>query len=247
MPFLAVLLALAGVLSAHAAATALIVVGLTANESDAAQGQQMAAQARAGLVARGLAPENIFLLTATGDQPVARDNVLAAFAKAKVSAGANDACWVLLFGHSAPGRDALPAFQLRGPRFSVTDLHDALAAFAGPTDVLLGTELSSDYLPVLKTLPHCTAVAATAGPTTPRFPEFWVEALTANPKATFTELATTAATRVAAYYKEESLAQGETAQLLAAQKIQDVPLADATGVAPATTVKSTAPPTTHTL
>jgi len=241
MRLLAVIFALAGVLSVHAASTALIVVGLTANETDAALWQRLAGQARTGLTARGFAPENINLLAATDGQPVTRDNVLAALTKIRTSTGADDSSWILFFGHSAPGRDGQPAFQLRGPRLTATDMGDALAGFSGPTYVLFGTEQSSDYLTALKSLPHCTAIAASNGPMSPRFPEFWVDALNANPKATFVELAAIAADRVVSYYKEQSLAQAESSSLLAEQVIKDAPFADVTVPPAPPDPKTTAP------
>jgi transglutaminase-like putative cysteine protease len=226
----AALLAFTAALTTQAAPSALVVVGLTASETDSAQWLRLANQTRTGLIARGFAADNIAVLATNGTQTVTRESVLAALANAKTNAG-KDACWVVLLGHSAPGRDDLPAFQVRGPRLTATDLHDALADFAGPTFVLFGTETSGDYLPALKSLPNCTAVAATTGPMSPRFPEFWVEALAANAQATFAELAAAAADRVASYYKDESLAQGENAVLLAEQKIQEAPF-DGVTVAP---------------
>ncbi len=224
MRFLALLiLLLTGVASAPAATTALIVIGLTADEKDAALWRVEAEEARTALLARGVPTNNITLLTGDNNQPVTRDSLLAAMAKTQTATGAAGECWILLLGHSAPSRDGSPAFQLRGPRLSAGDLHDALAAFTGPTYVLLGTELSSDYLPLLKTLPQCNAVAASNGPMTPRFTGFWVDALKANPKATFTQLADGAAKQVVSYYKDNSLAQGETASLLSGQEIQEPP------------------------
>ena len=143
MRFVAVMLALTGVLAVHAASTAFIIVGLTANESDAALWQRLAGQARTGLVARGFTPQNIILLASADSQSVTRDSVLAAIAKAKADAKPEDLCWLLLLGHSAPGRDGAPVFQLRGPRLTATDLHDALADFPGQTFVFLGSEQSS--------------------------------------------------------------------------------------------------------
>jgi len=241
MRFLAVIFALAVVLSVHAASTALIVVGLTANETDAALWQRLAGQARTGLAARGLAPENITLIAATGNEAVTRDNVLAAMAKIRANAGADDASWILFLGHSAPGRDGQPAFQVRGPRLTAADMADGLAGFAGPTYVLFGTEQSSDYLSALKSLPHCTAIAASNGPMLPRFPEFWIDALNANPKATFAELATTAADRVVAYYNEQKLAQSENASLLAEQAIKEAPFTVAADSSPSPALKTSAP------
>ncbi len=226
---------LAGLGPATAATTALIVVGLTADEKDTTLWRVTADEIRAGLVARGVAAPNITILSADGGSPVTRDGLLAAMAKIQTASGKDGECWVVLLGHSAPGRDGAPAFQLRGPRLTAGDLHDALAGFTGPTYVLLGTELSTDYLTLLKTLPHCTAVAASNGPMTPRFTGFWADELSANPKATFAQLAFAAAAHVATYYKDGGLAQSENASLLAGQDIYEAPFADLPGAAPAAT------------
>ncbi|MBW8781791.1 MAG: DUF3857 domain-containing protein [Verrucomicrobia bacterium] len=203
---------------ASAAPSALIVIGLTANETDAALWSRLADRTRLQLAARGIPADRITVLASAEGAPVTRERILASLTTTARDVGADDDCWLILFGHSAPARDSQPAFQVRGPRLTATDLQSALAAIAGHSLVVLNTSQSGGYLPFLKNLPNCTAIAATAGigeTGVPRFPEIWVDALAETPAAPFTTLAARAAERVDAFYTTNGLAQVESARLLA--------------------------------
>lgn len=213
--------------SEHAAPRAVIVVGLTANESQAARLNETAASLREGFLARGLTADAIATLAPSAGAPLRRDTVLSALAP--VSAGET---WIVLLGTAAPGRDGRPAFQLSGPRLTADDLAKTVAALPGKKFVVVATSASGGFLPPLLALPDVEATAATADSgeiSEPRFAGFWAEALVAQPHASFGELAAAAADRVAAYYGEHSLAQSETARLIdhAAGKIIEAPFAAA--------------------
>jgi hypothetical protein len=217
-PSLGVALLLFLVSFASAAPSALIVVGLTANETDATLWSRLADRTRIQLAARGIPADRITVLVSAEGAPVTRDRILSSLTTTARGVGADDDCWLILFGHSAPARDNQPAFQVRGPRLTATDLQTALAAIPGRSLVVLNTSQSGGYLPFLKTLPNCTALAATAevGETgVPRFPEIWVDALAETPAAPFATLAARAADRVDAFYTTNGLAQVESARLLA--------------------------------
>jgi hypothetical protein len=216
--------------SATAATRALIVIGLTADAEHAARLRAQAEAARQGFLLRGFAAANLQLLAPADGAPVKRDAILAAFKATAALATPEDETWILLLGHSAAGRDGTPAFQVSGPRVSANDLAGAVGALPGKKFVVVATAKSGGFLPPLLALPGVEAVAATAESgeiNEPRLAETWVAALTARPWADFRELATEAATRVAASYERESLAPGEHAQIIDRQagEIVAVPVA----------------------
>jgi transglutaminase-like putative cysteine protease len=210
----------------HAAPRAIIVTGISANETQAARLAAIAATARQGLLARGFADASILTLAPVPGAPLRRDAVLAALAPA---ADASET-WLVLLGTSAPARDGQPAFQLSGPRLTATDLASAVAALPGKKFVVVATSASGGFLPSLLALPDVEAVAATAENgeiNEPRFAEFWAEALVGRPDAPFPALAAEAATRVAAFYTSQSLAQGENARLIDRAANRIIPALDA--------------------
>jgi transglutaminase-like putative cysteine protease len=197
--------------SAFAAPRAIIVVGLAAGETQAERLQSHAQTLREGFLARGLPASAITVLGASGER-VRRDAVLAALK----SSSADDETWLVLLGTSA-ARGGEPSFQVSGPRLSATDLTTAVKALPSPTFVVVATPASGGFLPPLLALPGVEAVAATADSgeiNEPRFAEAWAESLVATPKASFAELADSAAKRVDTFYASESLAQGEHARLI---------------------------------
>lgn len=223
LPFL--LLAVLTVLRLEAAPRAIIVVGLSAGETQAARLLETAATLREAFIARGFAPEAITSLAPSPGLPLRRDAVLAALTPAPA-----EETWILLLGTAAPGRDGSPSFQLSGPRLSAHDFAQAVGTLPGKKFVVVATAASGGFLPPLMALPGVEAVSATAASgqiNEPRFAAFWAEALTAQPGSPFAELAAAASVRVAAYYAENSLALSETALLLdrASGKILQAPFA----------------------
>jgi len=202
---------------ANATPRALIVIGLTVDAEHATRLREQAEAARQGFLLRGFAAANIQLLAPADGAPVKRDAILAAFKTTSAVAASDDETWILLLGHSAAGRDGLPAFQVSGPRLSANDLAGAVGALPGKKFVVVATAKSGGFLPPLLALPGVAAVAATAESgeiNEPRLAETWVVVLRGRPWADFRELATEAATRVAASYERESLAPGEHAQII---------------------------------
>jgi transglutaminase-like putative cysteine protease len=229
--------------SLHSAPRAVIVTGLSANETQAARLAALAATAREGLLARGLPAASILTLAPAPGAPLRRDAVLAALAPASSPATET---WLILLGTSAPARDGQPAFQLSGPRLTATDLASAVSALPGKKFVVVATSASGGFLPPLLALPDVEAVAATAESgeiNEPRFAEFWAETLVARPDAPFAALAAEAATRVAAFYASQSLAQGENARLIDRAANRIIPALDASArTATATFGSPTSPP-----
>jgi transglutaminase-like putative cysteine protease len=231
--------------SAQAAPRAIIVVGLSASETQAARFTTTAATLREGFLARGFTDADITTLAPAPAAPLRREAVLAALASAAASS-TTDETWLVLLGTAAPGRNGTPAFQLSGPRLSADDFAKAVAAIPGRKFIVIATTSSGGFLPPLLALPEVEATSATADSgqiNEPRYGAFWAEALVALPRANFTELAATAADRVAAYYGENSLAQGETARLIdrASGKIIEAPFKTATSLQ-RTPVSTPAPP-----
>ena len=253
---LVLLVLLAGfVAPAAAAPRAVIVVGLAASDAQAARLQRHAHALREGFVSRGVLADAITVLGANGER-VRRDAVLAALQPPvipRASAAADNAdaeTWIVLLGTAstraaAGGAGREPSFQISGPRLTATDLAAAVKALPGRRFVVVATSASGGFLPPLLALPGVEAVAATADSgevNEPRFAEAWAEALLANPRATFAELATAAAARVAAFYETASLAQGEHARLIdrAGNRILEAPFSS---VPPATVAGSVSDPT----
>lgn len=220
---------------AFAAPRAVIVVGLSAGETQAERLRTHAATLREGFIARGLPPSAITVLGTSGER-LRRDAVLAALKPATPSA-AGDETWIVLLGTSA-SRGGELSFQVSGPRLTVTDLTAAVKALPGRTFVVVATPASGGFLPPLLALPDVEAVAATADSgeiNETRFADAWAESLVATPKASFAELADSAAKRVETFYTSSSLAQGEHARLIdrTAGRIIEAPFSKA--AAPAAT------------
>ena len=223
--------------SLHAASRALIIVGLSTNDTQAARLLETAESIQTSLLRRGFAPASVLLHAPAPGQPLRRDRILAAFATlaappppAAPPASSADETWIVLLGTAAPDRGGQPALQVTGPRFTASDLATALKSIPGGKSVVVATSASGGFLPPLLSLPDVQAVAATAETgqvNEPRFAAFWAEALAAEPSAPFATLAARAADRVAAYYGEQSLAQSETARRIdrtgAAARIVEAP------------------------
>jgi Transglutaminase-like superfamily/Domain of Unknown Function with PDB structure (DUF3857) len=219
--------------TALASPRAIIVVGLAAGETQSGRLQSHAKTLREGFLARGLTPSAITVLGTSGER-LRRDSVLAALTPLAPSAGpAADETWIVLLGTSAT-RGGEPSFQISGPRLTATDLTAAVKALPGRTFVVVATPASGGFLPPLLALPNVEAVAATADSgeiNEPRFADAWAESLIATPKASFAELADSAAKRVETFYQSSSLAQGEHARLIdrTAGRIIEAPFSDVAG------------------
>jgi hypothetical protein len=196
--------------SADAASRAVIVVGLTGAAENTEDFQRLAAATKQLLITRGFSAGQVEVL----DANVTRDLVLQ---KLKPAAGdaATDEFWLVLFGYSGMSQGGVPAFQVSGPRLTADDLKTALDAIPSREFVMIGTNSSGAFLPILQS-PRRTVVSATKeeGQTDqPRFPDKWVDAFTENPKATFTWIAARAAALVDDEYTNSGLAQTETSRL----------------------------------
>jgi len=197
-------------LPAHAASRALIVTGLSGSAENEEEFAQLAADTKRALIARGLAADQV---QALGGR-VTRDAVLQALKPAPTDAP-GDEFWLVLYGDSGLSRGGVPAFQVSGPRLTALDLKTALDAIPSKQFVLIGTNNSGGFLPILQNARR-TVVSATTGPgqsDLPRFPEKWAAALTQNPKAPFPWLAARAAALVDEEYKNSGLAQTESSRL----------------------------------
>ncbi|MFT3867793.1 MAG: transglutaminase family protein [Nibricoccus sp.] len=200
---------------AHAlgAPRAVIVVGLTAGETQAVRLRSQAETVRTGLIARGLTPENIRMLGQEAKTPVRREAILEAL-KTGAGAAVAEETWLVLLGTVAPSRDGAAAFQISGPRLTSADLATALEALPGKKFVFVGAAGGGAMLPSLLSLREVDAVAATSGGreiNEPRFTQFWADLLVEKPQTPFLALAVEASKRVAAYYAENKLALGEHA------------------------------------
>jgi hypothetical protein len=195
-------------------AAALIVVGLCADEEQARRLWEAADGIRYGLQKRGIPASAITVIPQERSGKARRDAFLAAARGFKPSV---DESWLILLGEAAPGRDDQPAFQVSGPRISTSDLVHGIEAMPGHKYVVLAMANSGGFLPTLVPLAQVEAVAATAEAgerNEPRFATMWAGALADVPDSDFQTLAATAATRVADYYAEHALGQGEHAQLI---------------------------------
>ncbi len=195
----------------HAAPRAVIIVGLAAGDAQAARLQTLAATLRKGFLARGIPGEAIIVIGDAGDL-ARREAIL----KALEPSATSDEIWVVLLG-SANDRGGEPSFQISGQRLTASDLAAAIKGLPGGKRVVVATTMSGGFLTSLLELPDVEAVAATAASgevNEPRFAEAWAGALVASPRASFRELAEMAAKRVEVFYQEDSLAQGEHAQLI---------------------------------
>lgn len=197
-----------------ATSRAIIVIGLTADPTQAERFRQQAETARRGFIARGIPPSSIQLLANTPDANLSRDTVLAAIRDTNPQ---RQETWVLLLGHAAKTRNERPAYQVSGPRLLPEDLAAAIATLPGKKFVIVSTALSGGFLPPLLALPNVEALSATAADgevNEPRFGAAWPAELLAHPQASFSALATGAAKRVEAFYREKSLGQSEHARLI---------------------------------
>ncbi len=153
---------------------ALILVGLSTSDTQAARLREAADSVHRSFLRRGLHPDSVSLLAHQPAHPLRRDAILAALSPSP-SASPDDESWLILLGTSAPDRNGLPAFQISGPRLNAHDLAQALAALPGKKFVVLATSASGGFLPPLLALPDIEAVAATAEAgqiNEPRFPAF---------------------------------------------------------------------------
>lgn len=204
---------------AGAVTRALIVVGLTANETQAWRLGRLVEKARLGFLAQTYAPARIHVIGTDPSAPAKRDTVLAALRA--LSPEPTDESWILLLGNSASGRDGLPAFQVKGPRLGAEEFAGAVAALPGKKYVVIATAQSGGFLRPLLAVPDVEAVSATDQTgeiNEPRFSEAWIEALAANPYASFEEIAVKASTRVQNEFVVFKLASGEHAQRIDREK-----------------------------
>lgn len=226
---------------ARTAPRAVIVVGLAAGETQSERLRSHALTIRESFVARGLPPSAITTLGASGER-VRRDTVLASLRPDPVSA---DETWIILLG-TASARGGEASFQVSGPRLTAADLAAAVKDLPGPVFVVVATPASGGFLPPLLALPRVEAVAATADSGEiyeTRFAEAWAESLVATPRASFAELADSAARRVESHYQSASLAQGEHARLIdrASGRIIETPFAKAAPPSPAPASRPSTP------
>ena len=203
----------------------LIVIGLTSDEAQSARLQKQADEMSLALQARGLGAAAIQRIAPNSGTRVTRETVLSALRAVPASA---EEVWLVLLGQAAPDRNGRIAFQVSGPRLSADDFAAAVGALPGKKYVIAGTALSGGFLPPLEALPQVEAVSATdvtGELNEPRFAQSWAEALMANPDASFAALTSDAAARVAQFYRQKGIAQGEHARLIdrVAKTIIDVP------------------------
>lgn len=191
-----------------AASRALVVSGLSGSSANSEEFARLSVETKRLLVERGIPLENITLL---GDK-VGRADILKALADAKA---ADDEFWLVLYGHSARSQGGVPAFQVSGPRLTANDLKSSLDAIPARQFILIGTNDSGSFLPILQSSRR-SVVSATkmeAESEQPRFPAAWIAAFAENPKAAFPWIAARASQLVSDGYKNASLAQIEHARL----------------------------------
>jgi hypothetical protein len=235
-------------LAAFAQPRAIIVVGLTAEATQAARMETHVQTLRTGFLARGISANAITVLGGARSR-IRRDDILAALTPSLDSVSQpsatetpNDETWVVLLG-SANTRNGEPSFQISGPRLTASDFAAAVKALPGRKYMVVATSASGGFLPPLLALSDVEGVSATAESgevNEPRFAEAWAESLVAMPKATFTELAVAAVARVNAFYESNALAQGEHARLIdrATGQIITAPFTDAAAVVDASPAAS---------
>jgi hypothetical protein len=195
------------------ASRAVIVTGLSGSAENTEEFAQLAADTRRLLIARGFPADKVLVLD-TRVARVTRDQVLQSLKPAADDTAA-DEFWLVLYGHSGISRGGVPAFQVSGPRLTADDLKGALDAIPSRQFVLIGTESSGGFLPVLRSARR-TVVSATkeeGQSDQPRFPDKWVEAFGENPKAAFAWIAARAAALVDDEYRNSGLVQTESARL----------------------------------
>ena len=197
-----------------------------------------------GVTHRGLPSSAITVLGASSGERLRRDTVLAAL-KPTAKSAADDETWIILLGTSA-ARGGEPSFQ--SPALASPPPTSPLRSepFRVAPSSSSPPPRAADFLPSLLALPQVEAVAATADSgevNETRFAEAWAESLVATPKATFTELADSAAKRVETFYESASLAQGEHARLIdrVAGRIIEAPFAKSAAPAPTPATRPTGP------
>jgi len=206
---------LLSVSSASAAQNALIVIGTTGDSSITADLTGAAQSIQASLEQRGFAPDAIEIMgtSATGGK-VTTELVLASLKKRQALA-ATDEFWLVLLGFSGRSADGAMAFQVSGPRLTVTDLKPALDAIPAQQFVFVGTSDSGGYVSALMQAGRSvlSATKEEGEIDLPRFPEAWAAALKENPKAGWKQIAARAAALTDQTYAENNLAVGEHARL----------------------------------
>ncbi len=205
---------------------AIIVVGLAADEEQAARFEKQADALNRAFQLRGVGPTAIQIVRAVPGGTVTRDAVLAAF---HPFSPPSEETWIVLLGHAAVNRAGQPAFQVTGPRLTAIDFATAVGALPGKKFVVVGTTMGGGFLASLAAKPEIEAVAATNDTgeiNEPRFAQNWADALAAKPEANFAALASDSTVRVQAFYQENGLAQGEHARLIDrdTKTIIDVPV-----------------------
>lgn len=201
--------------SVHATTEALVIVGLTGSETDQETLFKTAAQCRTGLLQRGLKPAAVTVLGAQTNAKVSRESILKALQPYPARLQATDEFWLILLGHSGRADDGQPAFQVRGPRLTASDLQGALRGIKARQIIFIGTEFSGGYIPALKNAQTCviTATDAEGEINQPRFPEKWAQALNENPGWSPAQISARASQLVEKEFDSEQLAQGEHAKL----------------------------------
>jgi hypothetical protein len=187
---------------------ALIVVGLVASDAPE-QIAALATNTAAALGARGFDPRLVKILAGR----VTREQILQKLHE--FAGAAPQEFWLVLLGQSGKAQGGVPAFQVSGPRLTVTDLKTALDAVSGRQFVFIGTGSAGGFLPGLRDSRRTilSATHAEGEPDQPRFLPAWVKEFSATPKAPIPEIASRAAADVSEQYKQGNMAQSEHAQL----------------------------------
>jgi hypothetical protein len=193
-----------------AASRALIVTGLIGSAENADELRRLAMETKRLLAERGVPADGINVM----DGKVTREGVLAAMQKAN-SLKAGDEFWLVFYGYAGKSQGGVPAFQVSGPRLTADDMKGALDAIPARQFVLIGTNESGAFLPVLQNARRAIVSATKDDDESdqPRFPTEWVSALTENPKASFAWIAARASAMVDQDYANSGLAQAEHARL----------------------------------
>ena len=199
-------------LCAYPESGALLVVGLSGDNLIAAEHREMAERTSAALQERGIPQERIQVL----NDRVVRNGILSALKDQLSTVEAGEEYWVVLLGHGGIGRGGEPQFQIRGPRFSASDLQEILKTYPEVrVNVILGFDRSGGFLSYMEGL-NAEVVTATASvneKSLPRFTGYLVDALEASPTAEVPLLAARAAKRTQSYYETNSLARNEESRL----------------------------------
>ena len=127
---------------------ALLVVGLSAQESEAQTWNELVETTRQAWLKRGFGADRIQVLANSPKNRVTRQAILTAIQSAAGRMEHDDTFWLVLFGHGRRGRDEQPVFQVSGTRLSAKDLQQALSHMAGRKFVMLGASSSGAFLPI---------------------------------------------------------------------------------------------------